>query len=132
VFINHTLLLGPIGLLHQADGFQDVLIGKGSQIRRVADDGPFNLTENKPEMLAGLVQFFSPERIFLLLQLGAVFFDRLIGVTGAEIDTVGWTIDFHDPLLTAALGTDGSVLGGTEALTLSLSTQNTFHEGLQV
>jgi hypothetical protein len=51
----------------------------------------------------------------------------LIGVTGAEKNAVGRTIDFYHPLFTATLGADRGVFGGTESLSLSLSTQNTFH-----
>ena len=104
-----------------------MLIGQGLQISGVTDDRPLDLAKKRPEMLARLVELFSPQRIFFLLQLSAVFFDRLIGVTGAEINAVGRTIDFYDPLFTATLSTDRGVLGGTEPLSLSLSTQNTLH-----
>ncbi len=104
-----------------------MLIGKGLQVGGINDDCSFDFTKKTAEMLAGLVQLFSSQWIFFLLQLSAVFLDGLIGVTGAEMNAVGWTIDFYDPLFTATLGADGSVLGGTESLSFSLSTQNTFH-----
>ena len=104
-----------------------MLIGQGSQVSGVTDDCPLDFAKKTAEMLARLVELFPPKRILFLLQLSTVFFDRLIGVTGAEINAVGWTIDLYDPLFTATLGADGRVLGGTESLSLSLTAQNAFH-----
>ncbi len=127
VLINHTLLLGSISLLQQAHGLQNMLVREGSEIGCVTDDRPFKLTKKRAKLLAGLIEFPAPDGIFLLPELRRIFFDRLIAVTGAEKNAIRWAMDFDHPLFTATLSTDRSVLGGTEPLSLSLSTQNTLH-----
>ena len=60
VLINDTLLLGSISFLQQADGLQNMLIGKGLQISGVTDDGPFDFTKKMAEMLARFIELLSP------------------------------------------------------------------------